>query len=64
MELSFEIQHLQDFLELLGSVWNLKNLVERKKFKNITFFLVFGLEKITKKKKYGGKFGGKIVRNK
>ena len=26
--------------------------MERKKFEKVTFFLVFGLEKITKKKKY------------
>jgi len=28
----------------------LKNLIERKKIEKVTFFLVFGLEKITKKK--------------
>jgi len=42
----------------------LKNLVERKNFEKVTFFLVFGLEKITKKKKYGRELGGKIITNK
>jgi len=38
--------------------------MERKKLKKVTFFfLVFDLEKITKKKNEG-KFGGKIDRNK
>jgi len=37
--------------------------MKRNFFEKITFFLVFGLEKITKKK-YGGKLGGKIVINK
>ena len=34
----------------LGSIWTLKNLVERKEFGKVTFFVMFGLEKITKKK--------------
>ena len=37
-------------LSSLGSVWTLKNLGERKKFRRVTFFLMFGLENITKKK--------------
>ena len=37
---------------------------KEKNFGKLLFFLIFGLEKITKKKKYEGKLGGKIVRNK
>ena len=36
----------------------------KKKIWESYFFLVFVLGKITKKKKYGGKLCGKIVRNK
>jgi len=48
---------------ILDSVWSLENLVESKFGKVTFFFLVFGLEKIIKKK-YRGKLGRKIVRNK
>ena len=51
-------------INTLDFVWILENLVERKKFRKVIFFLVFGLEKNHKENKYGGKFGGKIVRNK
>lgn len=34
----------------LGSVWTLKNWIERKKIRKVAFFLVFGLKKLTKKK--------------
>ena len=43
---------------------DLGNFGGKKKNWKVTCFPVFGLEKITKKKKYGGKLGEKIVRHK
>jgi len=48
----------------LGSVWTLKNLVERKKFGEINFFSCVWFRKNHKEKKYVGKLGWKIVKNK
>jgi len=47
---SFELSHFLLSQKSFGLRLDLKNLVKRKKFRKVTFFLVFGLKKITKKK--------------
>jgi len=53
-----------ELIELLRLCLDLEKFGGRKIFGKVTFFPVFGLEKITKKKKYGEKMDGKFFRNK